>query len=128
MKQSPKNPEGDSNKSKKPKKTSRVRKTKSVSKKAVSVEEKVDVPAYVHDAIKQAFLRYYDKVDLKRSQNYDLTHIDSILTEYLDNFILLGFDVMGNKVTLTHSNSHCGKDALIEHLRSTLIQMLGPDH
>ena len=52
MKQSPQNPEGDSNKSKKPKKTSRVRKTKSVSKKAVSVEEKVDVPAYVHDAIK----------------------------------------------------------------------------
>ena len=81
-----------------------------------------------YDAIKQAFLRYYDKVDLKRSQNYDLTYIDSILTEYLDNFILLGFDVMGNKVTGTHSNSHCGKDALIEHLRSTLIQMLGPDH
>jgi hypothetical protein len=94
----------------------------------INVTEKMDIPAYVHDAIKQAFLRYYDKASIKKAQDYDLTHIDGILSEYLDNFILLGFDTQGQKVSLMHAGTHCGKDALLEHLRSTLIQMLGPEH
>jgi hypothetical protein len=129
MKPDPQEPEGSS-RSKRPKKTTKTTRVKkqTLNKDKVSIENKKDVPAFVHDAIKQAFLRYYDKVELKQSQNYDLTHIDNILSEYLDNFILLGFDTLGAKVTLTHSSSHCGKDALIEHVRSTLIQMIGPEH
>ncbi len=124
MKPNPQDPEGSS-KSKKPKRV--VKNTKPKKGKTLQSSES-DTPAYVQDAIKQAFLRYYDKVELKQSQTYDLTHIDNILSEYLDNYILLGFDVTGSKVSLTHSNSHCGKDALVEHLRTTLLQMLGPEH
>jgi len=79
-----------------PTKKKRVKKTATTE--TGEVVPVTDIPAYVHDAIKQAFLRFYDKASLKQAHNTELNHLDGIVSEYLDNFILLGFDVLGQKV------------------------------
>jgi len=112
----------------KPVKKKSVKKSIPASEAASDVIPVTDIPAYVHDAIKQAFLRFYDKASLKQAHNTELNHLDGIVSEYLDHFILLGFDVLGQKVSLVHATSHCGKDALVEHLRTTLLQMIGSDN
>jgi len=112
----------------KPVKKKSVKKSIPASEEASDVIPVTDIPAYVHDAIKQAFLRFYDKASLKQAHNTELNHLDGIVSEYLDHFILLGFDVLGQKVSLVHATSHCGKDALVEHLRTTLLQIIGSDN
>lgn len=83
--------------------------------------------AQVEDVIKQAFMRFYDKTSTRAAQNLEIKHLDSVITEYLDNFILLGYDVTGQKVSIIHATSQYGKDALIEHLRTTLLNIIGAD-
>ena len=81
----------------------------------------------VEDLIKQAFMRFYDKTSTRAAQNLEIKHLDNVITEYLENFILLGYDVSGQKVSIIHATSQYGKDALIEHLRTTLLNIIGGD-
>ena len=52
----------------------------------------------------------------------DLTVLKSIITEYLDTFMLMGYNTDGERVIIQHFNSHRDKDAVMEFLKNLFIQ------
>jgi hypothetical protein len=104
---------------------------KSISPKlsATNIEQGVPIERNLHveDVIKQAFLRFYDNASIRSSKVKDLEHLDIITQEYLNSFMILGYDINGEKVSIMHAENPHDKDALIEHLRTTLLNFLNPN-
>jgi hypothetical protein len=84
----------------------------------------IPIPPDIDDVIKQAFLRFYDVTTLKQNKLKDLEHLSNICEEFLKTYMILGYDLNGEKVHIMHAKNHHDKDALVEHIRSTLIGML----
>lgn len=78
----------------------------------------------VEDVIKQAFLRFYDSATIKQHKVKDLEHLDTIVGEFLNTFMILGYDLNGEKVCIMHAINPHDRDALIEHLRTTLLGII----
>jgi hypothetical protein len=83
-----------------------------------------NISAQVDDVIKQAFLRFYDNATLKQSKVKDLEHLDTIAAEFLHTYMILGYDLNGEKVAIMHAKTPHDKDALVEHLRTTLLGII----
>lgn len=52
----------------------------------------------------------------------DLTLLKSIITEYLDSFLLIGYSLEGHRVVIQSCSSSKDKDALGEFLKNIFIQ------
>jgi hypothetical protein len=78
----------------------------------------------IEDLIKQAFLRFYNTAYTDRAKEKDLDHLNNIMEEYLKCYMVLGYDLNGEKICIMNAHSSSEKDALIEHLRSTLVGIL----
>ena len=79
----------------------------------------------IEEIIKQAFLRFYDNASLDQAKVKDLEHLDHIAEEYLKAYMILGYDINGEKVSILHAKNPHDKDALVEHLRTTLLNIIG---
>lgn len=112
--------------------TSKKKKTNSVGLSSTEFNEGVEQAAkktlakdlQIEDLIKQAFLRFSDNVSVKQSKVKDLEHLDNIAEEYLKTYMILGYDINGEKVSIMHANNPHDRDALVEHLRTTLLDIL----
>jgi type II secretory pathway component GspD/PulD (secretin) len=78
----------------------------------------------IEELIKQAFLRFSDNVSIKQSKVKDLEHLDTIAEEYLKTYMILGYDLNGEKVSIMHAKNPHDRDALVEHLRTTLLDII----
>lgn len=78
----------------------------------------------IEDLIKQAFLRFYNSAYTSKAKEKDLDHLNNIMEEYLKCYMVLGYDLNGEKICIMNAHSSSEKDALIEHLRSTLVGIL----
>lgn len=78
----------------------------------------------IEDLIKQAFLRFYNTAYTDKAKAKDLDHLNLIMEEYLKCYMVLGYDLNGEKICVMNAHSSSEKDALIEHLRSTLVGIL----
>jgi hypothetical protein len=118
----------DKDKNKPTKKVYRKKKTESFGLSALEAAEKTILPekqlAQVEEVIKNAFLRFADAAQLKQYKVKDLEHLDSIVSEFLKAFIVLGYDLNGEKVFIMHATNPQDKDALVEHLRTTLLGII----
>lgn len=109
--------------SKKP--TSKKKKTNSVELSSTEPVKKTLIKDLaIDDVIKQAFLRFSDNITIKQSKVKDLEHLDRIAEEYLGTYMILGYDINGEKVSIMHANNPHDRDALVEHLRTTLLEIL----
>lgn len=122
---------GDDKEKKKPtKRNYRKKKTESLGLSALEAVEKNILPekqlAQVEEVIKNAFLRFYDNVQLKQYKVKDLEHLDVVVSEFLKTFMVLGYDLNGEKVFIMHATNPHDKDALVEHLRTTLLGIINP--
>lgn len=121
--------EEENNKPLKPKKTLK-RKTKVTGLSAIKNENTAPSGldkkqlVQVEDVIKQAFLRFYDTATVKQHKVKDLEHLTGIVTEYLQAFMVLGYDINGEKVFVMHATNPHDRDALVEHLRTTLLGII----
>ena len=114
------------------KNTSKKKKTTSVDLTPTDLNEPVSKPTkkvlkndlIIEDLIKQAFLRFSDNVTIKQSKVKDLEHLDNIAEEYLKTYMILGYDLNGEKVSIMHAKNPHDRDALVEHLRTTLIDII----
>ncbi len=112
------------------KRTYRKKKTESLGLSALnapSTEEELISEkqfAQVEDVIKQAFLRFYDTAQLKQHKVKDLEHLDGVASEYLKTFMILGYDLNGEKAFIMHATNPHDRDALVEHLRTTLLGII----
>jgi hypothetical protein len=118
----------DKDKRKPSKKVYRKKKTESLGLSALdSVEENI-LPekqlAQVEEVIKNAFLRFYDNAQLKQHKVKDLEHLDSVASEFLKTFMILGYDLNGEKAFIMHATNPHDRDALVEHLRTTLLGII----
>ena len=118
----------DKDKKKPSKRSYRKRKTESLGLSALnSVEENI-LPekqlAQVEEVIKNAFLRFYDNAQLKQCKVKDLEHLDSVASEFLKAFMILGYDLNGEKAFIMHATNPHDRDALVEHLRTTLLGII----
>jgi len=78
----------------------------------------------IEDLIKQAFLRFYNTTYTNNAKEKDLNHLNLIMEEYLRSYMVLGYDLNGEKICIMTAHNDTEKDALIEHLRSTLVSIL----
>lgn len=118
----------DKDKKKPSKRVYRKRKTESLGLSALdSVEENI-LPekqlAQVEEVIKNAFLRFHDAAVLKQYKVKDLEHLDSVASEFLKTFMILGYDLNGEKAFIMHATNPHDRDALVEHLRTTLLGII----
>jgi hypothetical protein len=118
----------DKNKKKPTKKISRKKKTETLGLSALdSVEENI-LPekqlAQVEEVIKSAFLRFADAAQMKQHKVKDLEHLDSVASEFLKAFMILGYDLNGEKAFIMHATNPHDRDALVEHLRTTLLGII----
>ena len=47
-----------------------------------------------------------------------------MVSEFLKTFMVLGYDLNGEKVFIMHATNPHDKDALVEHLRTTLLGII----
>jgi hypothetical protein len=118
----------DKDKRKPSKRVYRKKKTESLGLSAFdSVEENI-LPekqlAQVEEVIKNAFLRFYDNAQLKQHKVKDLEHLDGLASEFLKTFMILGYDLNGEKAFIMHATNPHDRDALVEHLRTTLLGII----
>ena len=113
-------------------KTTTKKPVKGVSKKMLSPESlsaseiklKTDGTKQIEDLIKQAFLRFYNTAYTSNAKEKDLEHLNAMIEEYLKCYMVLGYDLNGEKICIMNAHSSSEQDALIEHLRSTLVDIL----
>ena len=120
----------DKNKKKSTKKTYRKKKTETFGLSALDSLEDTEqiLPekqlAQVEEVIKNAFLRFHDAAVLKQYKVKDLEHLDTVVSEFLKTFMVLGYDLNGEKVFVMHATNPHDRDALVEHLRTTLLGII----
>ena len=78
----------------------------------------------IEDAIMQAFTRFQAADTVKQAKLKDLYQLDTVVTEYLQSFMILGYDINGEKVFITHAENMSARDALVEHLRTTFLSIM----
>ena len=81
----------------------------------------------IEDLIKQAFLRFYNTTYTDKAKEKDLDHLNHIMEEYLKCYMVLGYDLNGEKICIMTAHNAADRDALIEHLRSTLVGILNQE-
>jgi hypothetical protein len=110
------------------KRTYRKKKTESLGLSALNTPEEDILPekqlAQVEEVIKNAFLRFYDNAQLKQHKVKDLEHLDGVASEFLKAFMILGYDLNGEKAFIMHATNPHDRDALVEHLRTTLLGII----
>ena len=118
----------EDNNKKKPVKKRSSKKSESSKLSATDINQELiplEKNLHVEDVIKQAFLRFYDNASVKSSKVKDLEHLDLITEEYLKSYMILGYDLNGEKVSIMHAENPHDRDALVEHLRTTLLNIIG---
>ncbi len=79
--------------------------------------------AALDQLIMQAMLRYKtDELELKNKQK-ELTQLAIIAQEYLSSYILVGYSLQDERAIVTHIPTAKDESALIDLLRSTLIDL-----
>jgi hypothetical protein len=121
----------DKNKKKPTKSTKKVIRKKKTETLGLSALENVEeniLPekqlAQVEEVIKSAFLRFADAAQMKQHKVKDLEHLDSVASEFLKAFMILGYDLNGEKAFIMHATNPHDRDALVEHLRTTLLGII----
>ena len=118
----------DKNKKKPTKRVYRKKKTESLGLSALESSVESILPekqlAQVEEVIKNAFLRFHDAAILKQYKVKDLEHLDSVASEFLKAFMILGYDLNGEKAFIMHATNPHDRDALVEHLRTTLLGII----
>jgi hypothetical protein len=115
-------------KNKPTKRTYRKKKTESLGLSALNTPEEDILPekqlAQVEEVIKSAFLRFADAAQMKQHKVKDLEHLDGVASEFLKAFMILGYDLNGEKAFIMHATNPHDRDALVEHLRTTLLGII----
>jgi hypothetical protein len=78
----------------------------------------------IDEIISQAFTRFYTASLNKQSKIRDLQNLDVVVAEFLQTFMILGYDINGEKVCITHASTPAARDALVEHLRCTFLSIM----
>lgn len=78
----------------------------------------------VDQLLAQAFLRYKnDLIQDKKHKVKEITHLSSMVEEYLNCFVLVGYSLQDEKVVVLNMPSPKDEAALIDLLRATFLDL-----
>lgn len=60
----------------------------------------------------------------KDEKMQEIIHLESVMSEFLSSFIVIGYNLEGEKVFIGHAKSQQQHDALVEHLRVTFFNII----
>lgn len=83
-----------------------------------------DTASAVNDLINISFVNYMSelrKADVNNNK-LNIDNLDSIISEYLSPFILVGYLPNGDPVEVSNINSKRDEEAIFERIRKTLIR------
>lgn len=90
----------------------------------------------IGDPIVKQYIKELFEVEIKEQLKYndmikrrkiDTDQIKSLLSEYLDSYIVIGYDIKGARVVFDSAKTDKQMDALIENLRSLFYKIMsGP--
>jgi hypothetical protein len=107
-----------------PPKKKRSRSIKKNKSTLIPLDSNQDQSKHLEQAIAKAFKKFYSESVSKQNKIKDLKHLDTIVAEYLQSFMILGYDISGEKICISHASTPAARDALIEHLRSTFLNIM----
>ena len=84
----------------------------------LSPEAKAEIEAIIDESI-QRFTVKHHKTVVKEFQALELK-----VTEFLDDFIIIGHDLTGNRIVMVHAPTQLTHDALLEHIRGTFLKII----
>jgi len=75
----------------------------------------------IREVLEQSVLLHnMDEARRQKLKNQDTQCLASIAEEYMKCFLILGYDLHGDKITIVNANNAQDQDALVEHLISTI--------
>ena len=95
-----------------------------VEKQARSVEEIQNIlfNTISHEELQRGIDKYNKEHEIEHKEVFrDLNIIKSFLMEYLDSFMLLGYDVHGEKIIIRQCRTAKDKDSMNEFLKSAFL-------
>ena len=71
------------------------------------------VPDHMESLIKSTLQNYLQqKTVLRQERTADISHLDRIISEYLDCFIIIGYDMTNSQINFVHAKDQKDADAL----------------
>lgn len=109
----------------------RSKKTPTTLSSQLSSEQEEEIPLSlpeqlnIDQVVKQALVRYKGEeiIKDKKEKLKELTHLNSVVEEYLSCFTLIGFTLQGEKVCLFNASNSKDEGALVDLLRSTFLEI-----
>ena len=88
----------------------------------ISKMEKINI----EQIFAQALTEYRDELPTRRKpSDKEFDHLNSMVEEYLSCFALVGFSLDGDKVCIFNATNAKDESALVDHLRSTFMEIVG---
>ncbi len=103
-------------KAKKPVKDFIIPKQKDIN---LSPEAKEEIEAI----IKESITRFKEDIGHKKIIK-EFQTLENKVTEFLDDFIIMGHDLNGQRIVMVHASSQLAHDALMEHIRGTFLKII----
>lgn len=80
----------------------------------------------IEQLFQQTLLRYKQDLELdKKIKTKEMAHLSCMAEEFLSCFVLLGYSLQNERVVLWNAKSSKDEAAVIDLLRTTLIDVLG---
>jgi hypothetical protein len=96
----------------------------SVTTAAVLEEVKTNIYNSLNDAELRKSLDKWAKENQSENsiEERDYHLLKSVITEYLDSYILFGYDTKGERIVVQHANNSRDQDAIMEFLKTLFLQ------
>lgn len=104
---------------------------KKQTKKPLRSEKISDLPlskaeqAAIEQMLIQSLLRHKDDDFDTKAKHKEMSHLSTIAQEYLSSFVIVGYSLQDEKVVVTHMPTAKDECALVDLLRSTLLDIAG---
>lgn len=80
---------------------------------SAKLPETKPVAEHMESLIKSTLQNYLNqKTALRQERTVDIAHLDSIISEYLDCFIIIGYDMTNSQINFVHAKDQKDADAL----------------
>jgi len=83
-----------------------------------------EVKEYINALLQNQLETEAKEFQRRKLKSIDADQIKNILSEYLDTFLILGYDTKGERVFVFNADTPAKKDALYEHFKSIFVKLL----
>lgn len=92
---------------------------------AIAIIDSEPMDPDVKEAITHALKHYLpEAIKAHKMVEADMKILEAVIGEYLKNFIIIGYDLSGERIQMLHANNTQEYDSLIECARGSLLTLM----